>query len=108
MSQLTLKKQALIYDLSIGICLYMLFKSAKIFSNQTPMANEVSTIQTKARQNCRERDHSERAHLPGVDAYCSGSDGLWGGIAPSLFDPSPDTPDRSKLEIRFTLAWLAY
>jgi len=44
----------------------MLFKSAKIFSNQTPMANEVSTIQTKARQNpSRVRDHlaNERTYL---------------------------------------------
>jgi len=84
----------------------MLFKSAKIFSNQTPM-NEVSTIQTKAPESVASaRSLSERAHLPGVDAYCSGSDGLWGGdCAPSYLIPA-QIPWTGQLEIRFTLAWL--
>ncbi len=45
----------------------------------------------------------ERAHLPGVDAYCSSADGFWGSYrAPSLLDTAPDTPDRSELEVGFT------
>jgi len=51
------------------------------------------------------RDHlaNERTYL----AWMRTAVALMGFVvdcAPSLFDPSPDTPDRSKLEIRFTLA----